>query len=71
MQNNIQRVPIGQLDAYQADLWLLAPPCQPYTRQGLRKDSGDNRAQSFLSILDRCVLLVLLQRRDLIRNKQL
>ena len=54
MQNNIQRVPISQFDAYAADLWLLAPPCQPYTRQGLKKGSQDARAESFLSLLDRC-----------------
>ena len=22
------------LDSYEADAWLLSPPCQPYTRQG-------------------------------------
>lgn len=53
-QNNIQRVPISQFDAYAADLWLLSPPCQPYTRQGLKKGSEDARASSFLSLLERC-----------------
>ena len=32
-------------------MWLLSPPCQPYTRQGLRKDSEDPRARSFLRLL--------------------
>jgi tRNA (cytosine38-C5)-methyltransferase len=31
------------LDRLAADVWLLSPPCQPFTRQGLR-DSGGGRA---------------------------
>ncbi|XP_050363594.1 tRNA (cytosine(38)-C(5))-methyltransferase 2 isoform X2 [Argentina anserina] len=37
---------------YGANVWLLSPPCQPYTRQGLQKQSGDARAFSFLQILE-------------------
>jgi tRNA (cytosine38-C5)-methyltransferase len=33
-------------------VWLLAPPCQPYTRQGLQKHSADGRARSFLRLLE-------------------
>lgn len=33
-------------------MWLLSPPCQPYTRQGLQKQSADARASSFLRILE-------------------
>ncbi|OAY27354.1 tRNA (cytosine(38)-C(5))-methyltransferase 2 isoform X2 [Manihot esculenta] len=40
------------LISYGADAWLLSPPCQPYTRQGLQKQSGDARASSFLKILE-------------------
>lgn len=54
MQNNIERLTARQLDAHAADLWTLSPPCQPYTRQGLKKDASDGRAASFLSILQRC-----------------
>eukprot|EP00892_Ulva_mutabilis_P011080 jgi/Ulvmu1/8344/UM042_0050.1 len=32
---------------------MLAPPCQPYTRQGLKKDAGDARAKSFVALLAR------------------
>ncbi|KAG0484125.1 hypothetical protein HPP92_012209 [Vanilla planifolia] len=35
-----------------ADAWLLSPPCQPYTRQGLQKHSADARASSFVKILE-------------------
>eukprot|EP00906_Rhabdomonas_costata_P007922 RCo011320 len=33
------------------DAWLLSPPCQPHTRQGLRRDEQDPRSESFLHVL--------------------
>ncbi|KAF7817233.1 tRNA (cytosine(38)-C(5))-methyltransferase 2 isoform X1 [Senna tora] len=51
-QGNIQSLTAVDLDSYGADAWLLSPPCQPYTRQGLQKDAGDARAFSFLQILE-------------------
>ncbi|XP_058074564.1 tRNA (cytosine(38)-C(5))-methyltransferase 2 isoform X2 [Magnolia sinica] len=51
-QGNIQSLTASELDKYGADAWLLSPPCQPYTRQGLQKDSEDARASSFLRILE-------------------
>ncbi|CAH9122196.1 unnamed protein product [Cuscuta epithymum] len=51
-QGNIQSLSAADLHGYQADAWLLSPPCQPYTRQGLQKGSKDARAASFLKILE-------------------
>ncbi|XP_077211031.1 DNA methyltransferase-2 [Tasmannia lanceolata] len=51
-QGNIQNLTASELDKYGAHAWLLSPPCQPYTRQGLQKDSDDARASSFLKILE-------------------
>ncbi|KAH1105568.1 hypothetical protein J1N35_009336 [Gossypium stocksii] len=51
-QGNIQSLTEIDLDSYQANVWLLSPPCQPYTRQGLQKHSADARAFSFLNILE-------------------
>lgn len=51
MQGNIEKLSVKQLDSYKADLWLLAPPCQPYTRRGLQKDADDWRASSFITLL--------------------
>ncbi|XP_048563502.1 tRNA (cytosine(38)-C(5))-methyltransferase 2 [Triticum urartu] len=51
-QGNIQTLTAGDLDKYQAHAWLLSPPCQPYTRQGLQKHSADARAFSFIKILN-------------------
>jgi len=41
-----------QLDSYQANVWLMSPPCQPYTMQGHRLGSKDRRASSFLSLIN-------------------
>ncbi|PON57910.1 C-5 cytosine methyltransferase [Parasponia andersonii] len=51
-QGNIQSLTAADLDSYGAHAWLLSPPCQPYTRQGLQKQSNDPRAFSFLNILE-------------------
>ncbi|XP_051119553.1 tRNA (cytosine(38)-C(5))-methyltransferase 2 isoform X3 [Andrographis paniculata] len=51
-QGNIQTLSAADLDSYEADAWLLSPPCQPYTRQGHQKGSSDARAFSFLKILE-------------------
>ncbi|PIN18417.1 C-5 cytosine-specific DNA methylase [Handroanthus impetiginosus] len=51
-QGNIQNLSAVDLDSYEADAWVLSPPCQPYTRQGLQKGSSDSRASSFLKILE-------------------
>nr|AVY91726.1 DNA methylase [Saccharum hybrid cultivar SP80-3280] len=51
-QGNIQMLTASDLDKYKAHAWLLSPPCQPYTRQGLQKHSADARAFSFTKILN-------------------
>uniref|UniRef100_A0A0A9E622 Si687064e06 n=1 Tax=Arundo donax TaxID=35708 RepID=A0A0A9E622_ARUDO len=51
-QGNIQTLAASDLDKYRAHAWLLSPPCQPYTRQGLQKHSADARAFSFIKILN-------------------
>jgi len=33
LQQSIDCLSASQLDSYSADVWLLSPPCQPYTRQ--------------------------------------
>lgn len=36
-----------------ADIWLMSPPCQPYTRAGRRGDLRDARAESFMALMER------------------
>ena len=50
-QKNIYGLPVASFDKLDAGLWLLSPPCQPFTRQGHRKDKDDGRSQSFLRLL--------------------
>ncbi|GJP38374.1 hypothetical protein CLOM_g22820 [Closterium sp. NIES-68] len=52
-QGNVQTMSAAALDAWRAHAWLMSPPCQPYTRQGLRRDCEDGRATSFLALLQR------------------
>eukprot|EP00439_Symbiodinium_sp_Y106_P059643 s2113_g8.t1 len=43
LPKDIRRLQASEVDS--ADLWILSPPCQPYTRLGRRGDLGDRRAQ--------------------------
>lgn len=52
LQRNIAAIKAKELDGWKAQLWLLSPPCQPYTRNGLQKDALDGRAESFLILLN-------------------
>ncbi|CDJ59053.1 DNA methyltransferase 2, putative [Eimeria maxima] len=47
---SIEHLSLQHVDG-QADLWLLSPPCQPYTRGGKKLDSLDGRATGFLHLL--------------------
>lgn len=49
----IESLAASTLRDWQADLWWISPPCQPFTRRGRRKDAEDSRTQSFLEILSR------------------
>ncbi len=49
----IEAISAAELAAWQADLWWMSPPCQPYTRRGRRRDAADPRARSLLTLLER------------------
>jgi DNA (cytosine-5)-methyltransferase 1 len=42
----------ADLERWRADLWWLSPPCQPFTRRGLRRDDADPRSASLLHLID-------------------
>lgn len=52
-QGNVEAIPPQLLDDPTINLWLLAPPCQPYTRRGNQKGAADGRAGSFMTLLRR------------------
>jgi site-specific DNA-cytosine methylase len=45
---------LGERDyrRWQADLWWMSPPCQPYTLRGKQRDDQDPRARSLLALLE-------------------
>ncbi|KAI9219124.1 S-adenosyl-L-methionine-dependent methyltransferase [Blastocladiella britannica] len=53
VQGLIEGLPAAQFDTYNADIWTMSPPCQPFSRQLHSKQEGleDARSRSFLHIL--------------------
>ncbi len=49
---DLERLNSHQLGLYQADLWWLSPPCQPYSVRGRQQDLADPRARSLVRLLD-------------------
>lgn len=47
----IDGLPGSELARYQADLWWMSPPCQPFTRRGLGRDLEDPRTRTFRAAL--------------------
>jgi site-specific DNA-cytosine methylase len=52
VQCNLEGLRPEALAAFEADLWWMSPPCQPYTVRGNQQDLEDPRAASFLRILE-------------------
>ena len=50
-QGNLEGVSASTLDDFSAQLWMMAPPCQPFTRRGLQRDTTDPRSASFLKLI--------------------
>ncbi|XP_032664820.1 tRNA (cytosine(38)-C(5))-methyltransferase [Odontomachus brunneus] len=51
MNRNIQSISAQELNKLNVETILMSPPCQPFTRLGLKKDALDNRACSLLHVL--------------------
>lgn len=49
----IESITDKQLYDWNADLWWMSPPCQPYTQRGLQRDDEDPRAAALMSVVDR------------------
>lgn len=47
----LTRLTVEEFDSFNADVVLLSPPCQPFTRVGRQRDVSDPRSQSLLHIL--------------------
>eukprot|EP00435_Cladocopium_sp_Y103_P007196 s1042_g2.t1 len=47
---SIDKLPDEAFDG--ADLWLMSPPCQPFTRTGHRRDVADPRCRALLRLVE-------------------
>lgn len=55
-QRSIEAFSLSELETLEFDMVTMSPPCQPFTRQGLKKDQEDARTNSlfhFLSLLEK------------------
>lgn len=41
-----------RLASWDADLWWMSPPCQPFTRRGERRDADDPRSRPLLRLIE-------------------
>jgi tRNA (cytosine38-C5)-methyltransferase len=48
----IERLTNEMVEKYDANCWLLSPPCQPYTSGGNRLDDKDPRAEGLLHLIN-------------------
>ena len=51
LNRNICGMTADELDGLAPDLVHMSPPCQPFTRQGLRRDYRDRRTDSFFHLM--------------------
>jgi len=51
MQRGVEGFTVEELEALRFDMVTMSPPCQPFTRQGLKKDEDDARTKSFFHFL--------------------
>ncbi|XP_064634816.1 tRNA (cytosine(38)-C(5))-methyltransferase-like [Lineus longissimus] len=47
----IQALSVEDFEKFNADMIVMSPPCQPFTRVGLQRDTEDIRTKPFLHIL--------------------
>jgi tRNA (cytosine38-C5)-methyltransferase len=51
ISRNIESITINEIMKLDINCILMSPPCQPFTRVGLKKDSVDKRCSSLLHVL--------------------
>lgn len=57
IQKTIEGIKLEEFESLNFDMILMSPPCQPFTRQGNQNGINDNRAKSFLTLIDLIPLL--------------
>ncbi|MCB1054348.1 MAG: DNA cytosine methyltransferase [Acidobacteria bacterium] len=54
---SLESLPAAEMARFDADLWWLSPPCQPYTRRGRGRDDQDPRARPLLALIEHVATL--------------
>ncbi|CAG8503526.1 4915_t:CDS:2 [Ambispora leptoticha] len=49
---SIEVLKTADIEKYDANCWLMSPPCQPYTRGGKNLDDKDTRAKPLLHLIE-------------------
>jgi len=49
---SIESLSASRLQAFNADIWWMSPPCQPFTRRGLHRDDMDTRSNALKNLID-------------------
>ncbi|KAI7864099.1 S-adenosyl-L-methionine-dependent methyltransferase [Spinellus fusiger] len=52
LTRTIDRLAPKDIEKFDADCWLVSPPCQPYTRGGNGKDIEDPRARALVHLIE-------------------
>ena len=53
----VESIPDRTWRAWNADVWWMSPPCQPFTRRGQRRDLDDPRTQGLAAVFARVAVL--------------
>jgi len=51
LNRNICGMTAAEMDSLKPDMFTMSPPCQPFTRQGHRRDNFDRRTDSFFHLM--------------------
>ena len=51
LNRNICGMTAAEMDSFRPDMFTMSPPCQPFTRQGHRRDNVDRRTDSFFHLM--------------------
>ena len=51
IRHNLHHAKPSWFERFEADLWWMSPPCQPYTIRGNQRDLDDPRAQAFRRVV--------------------
>ncbi|CAF1301863.1 unnamed protein product [Adineta steineri] len=51
INRSIETISLKQWEKWNADLWTMSPPCQPFTRQGKQEDLNDRRTDGFVYLM--------------------